>query len=268
MIPKPDWIRVNSKNPCPVCKKSDWCGYTPQGVVCCMRIQSNKPAKNGGWIHSADTKALSTPAAPYVRQEEKKTDFYALWRELRRHTKSLELVGLGEALGIHPQALWLMGCVWFEYHQAFVFPMYDGNGNMSGMRLRNLEGKKWAITGSKQGIFLQNLQGEDMPKMIAILEGPTDSAAAVSLGLKVIGRPSCMGCHEAVNETIKRFKITRAVIFADNDDQGRIGADKLKETLSIKSCTFHPPAKDFREFVNLGGTLEALQSSVKNLVWS
>lgn len=42
--------RVTRSHPCPVCGKPDWCGYTDT-IAICMRVPSDRPSKNGGWVH-------------------------------------------------------------------------------------------------------------------------------------------------------------------------------------------------------------------------
>ena len=45
------FTRVSNSHPCPVCKKPDWCRVFADGWFECMRVQSDKPAKSGGWMH-------------------------------------------------------------------------------------------------------------------------------------------------------------------------------------------------------------------------
>ena len=45
--------RVSKADPCPQCGKPDWCTVGDYGVVC-MRVQSAKAVKNGGWFHPFD----------------------------------------------------------------------------------------------------------------------------------------------------------------------------------------------------------------------
>lgn len=234
-----------------------------------MRVESNRSLKNGGWLHYSDQIPKFIPKKK-IEEPTEKIDFYGMWKGWRRTTKSLELIPFGESLGIHPQALWLIGCVWAEPHNAFAFPMYNGEGNMCGIRLRSGVGKKWAILGSKQGVFLSS---EDMnkvqyPGITYVLEGPTDTAAAISLGLPCIGRPSCLGCYETIQTTLDRNKLNRTVIVSDNDSAGRNGAIKLQEALDVKTCILTPPAKDFREFLKLGGTVSVIESMLKDLIWN
>lgn len=47
--------RVTKKHKCPICSGSDWCGFTDDGkMAICMRVWSEKKAKNGGFIHFLD----------------------------------------------------------------------------------------------------------------------------------------------------------------------------------------------------------------------
>lgn len=44
--------RVTKRHPCEVCGKQTWCGYSEDGsVAVCMRVESDKPTKNRGWLH-------------------------------------------------------------------------------------------------------------------------------------------------------------------------------------------------------------------------
>ena len=53
------FTRVSKSHPCPVCKKPDWCRVFGDGWVECMRVQSDRPAKSGGWMWRL--RAESTP---------------------------------------------------------------------------------------------------------------------------------------------------------------------------------------------------------------
>ncbi len=49
--------RVNKRNLCAICGYSDYCGFTSDGeLAICMRVQSDKPTRNGGWIHILNPK--------------------------------------------------------------------------------------------------------------------------------------------------------------------------------------------------------------------
>ena len=61
-----DWIRVSPKEPCRICKRVDWCC---RGEIFdnCMRVESDRPAKNGGWLHKIDATAPAYIAPPLRR---------------------------------------------------------------------------------------------------------------------------------------------------------------------------------------------------------
>ena len=261
IMEKSQWFRVSKENPCPICKKQDWCTLS-KDVACCMRVQSKTFAKNGGWIHK-----LSDDAPKYVPQakrEEIKIDVKSIYQKWNNETKPDSLKGFAELLKLEVMALCLLGCAWAPESEAFAFPMMDERCQTIGIRLRNVYGKKWAVKGSKQGIFIPEIE---FTKRLYIVEGPTDTAAALSLGFSVIGRPSCLGCEEMILQFIDIQKIKEVVIIADNDDVGIRGAEKLRSMLKVPSCLLIPPCKDVREFLQLGGTKEVLESMIKSLVW-
>lgn len=258
------WIRVNKHHKCPRCEHDSWCCYTEEGLVLCMRVESNTPSKGkvGGWIHKPDDKFK--PYVPPVRNETKTINAFAIWSAWRKDNDDSKMIDMAARLGVNPISLHDLGCVWASQHNAWAFPMKNEDSNIVGIRLRNDKGDKWAVTGSKQGLFLSKSVPQ---KRVYITEGPTDTAAALTIGFSVIGRPACLGCEEMILEVIKRNRIHEVVIVADNDAPGMRGAEKLQNMLKVPSCVWIPPCKDMREFVNLGGNKETVESIIKNLIW-
>lgn len=62
--------RVNKRSRCPVCNSDHWCGVTEDGSkAICMKIESDKPTKNNGWLHilvESDTPRPVPPPRPIV----------------------------------------------------------------------------------------------------------------------------------------------------------------------------------------------------------
>lgn len=261
-----DWIRVTKKSPCPQCKKPDWCEVCPTlNLVLCMRVDSDRPSKGqaGGWLHR-----LSDEPAKYVppvRQKPVVIDANAIWRGWRKVTSVKRIDELAEKLGVDPMALDLLGCAWSEEHRAYAFPMYDGNRRVIGLRLRTLAGDQYAVTGSRAGLFIPSLQAQPM---MYVTEGASDCAALLQLGLFAIGRPSCMGQEEILNDFIRHNQIRRVVLVVDVDDAGQRGAERLQATLKIPSVCFYPPCKDARAALLAGLDVQTISSCVGNLVWS
>lgn len=268
MINKSEWLRVSRKNPCVICEKDDWCTYTDDGAVCCMRTANNRPMKNGGYLHKVSNDYR--PYVPPIRKEapppEEVIDFKDLWTAWSRQTTPKSLILFAEKLGVDPMALHALGCIWAYPHNAWAFPMKNAHGEIVGIRLRNEMGHKWAVKGSKSGLFIPNIisMGEGP---LYICEGPTDTAAALCMGFQPIGRPSCMGLEEMIQEYIKLNQVRRIMILADNDTPGLLGAEKLQNNIKCPSCILTLPCKDIREFYSMGGTKIAIESMIKNLIW-
>jgi hypothetical protein len=153
--------------------------------------------------------------------------------------------------------------------------MRNGSNAIVGVRLRSGTGRKWAVKGSHQGLFIPQT---DPSPMAYLVEGPTNTAAALSMGVFAIGRPNNVGGVFDIQALIKNLKIKRVVIVADTDDDkirddgthfnpGADGACSLAEHLGIPNCTLLLPVKDMRDFVTLGGTNAMLNQLVAQCVW-
>ncbi|HMF56750.1 MAG TPA: toprim domain-containing protein [Pyrinomonadaceae bacterium] len=226
-----------------------------------MRVESDCQTRNSGWLHKSND-VIPVYTKPKVVEVEQTIDVESLWLKWFEATDYKRMGILAAELGVTADVLCALGCAWND--QAWAFPMKDANDEIVGIRLRGTDGRKWAVKGSKQGLFIPSV---DIESTMFIVEGVTDAAAALTLGLYAIGRPSCLGCEEMIVNHIRAHKIRRAVIVADNDEPGQRGAMKLKNHLPVFSCIWTPPTKDLREFVNLGGNSLLIEASIKDLVW-
>ena len=229
-----------------------------------MRVESDRPMENGGFLHlnpDAD-KALyihkNEPSKPTI-------DWKAKFAEWGMSTTVDKVIAHGESLGVDPMALKLLGIAWAEEHRAWAYPMCDGTGKVTGARIRNEHSDKWAHPGSRQGLFIPEM--EHRWRMF-VAEGPTDTAAALTIGLYCIGRPSCNGCEQMVVDMCKWLWIKEVVIIADRDTPGQLGAEKLQDRLKVKSIIYTPDGKDIRECVKNGLTAELVNLSIKDQQWT
>jgi len=189
----------------------------------------------------------------------KMIDEWSQWRRVH------DITVFAASLGVSRESLYQLECVPGPFRHTWAFPMRDGYNNYIGIRLRNDKGEKWAVRGSHNGIFLP--QSEEQ-SLALICEGPTDTAAAMTLGYFAIGRPSCSGGMPLVVTALKRLGVSRAAIIADNDDPGLNGAMSLAKFLPMPSAIVVLPTKDIRAFVNAGGTKACLESIMNTLVWN
>ena len=264
--------RVTRSTPCPICGKPDWCSVSDNGeVALCMRMQSGMPCKNGAWIHFLKDQDRSRPPqrrAP-MPVPSKQVAFNAAryHASIRKAWDSVWLDGTAVELGVNMDALERLQPGWDSFNKAVGYPMRDADGKVSGIRLRNSNGDKWAVSGSHDGLFFDPslTLGED--RELVVCEGPTDTAAAYTLGLPAVGRSSCMTGLELLKALCFRLKVRLVTIVSDSDSPKRKpdgslwrpgieGAMALGSKLGRWHRVVVPPKKDLREWVGSGCTLK------------
>jgi hypothetical protein len=204
--------------------------------------------------------AIDTPAEPAI-------DFWRFSIECASAISLREHGALAAELGVDQTSLWRLNVGWSPRHQSYTFPMCKADHSVCGIRLRRPDGGKWAVKGSKQGLFLplSFLVGEPL----LVCEGPTDTAAMLSLGFDAVGRPSCNGGNDQLIDLVLGYHFETAVIIADSDGPGQRGARYLASRLvgyvreGVRIVT--PPAKDAREWVRQGASrldvLDAIEAA-------
>jgi hypothetical protein len=177
---------------------------------------------------------------------------------------------LAASLGLTTASLVALGVGWSTWHKAWTFPMYDLSGGVLGIRLRGLDGRKWAVRGGHEGLFLPSVWDADPePRRLLIVEGPTDVAALLDMGfLGVVGRPSCEGGVRLLKELVRqRLRVRDVAIVADADAPGRAGAQRLAGVLigaGQAVRVIDPPVgvKDARDWLRAGGTKADVERAI------
>ncbi len=228
-----------------------------------MRSESEKPLKNGGWLHKDPA---GQPYRPAPRPEPPAPPVDCVRMLAGWTTPAGAIVGHAEELGVDPLALVHLGAKWAPEFEAWAFPMFDGAGAVVGIRLRRPAGDKFAVKGGRAGLFL----APSLPAqpILFVCEGPTDTAAALTLGLYAAGRPSCLGCHAEVIQTAKRTRCRQVVIVADADEPGQRGAEKLQAALPVQSIIYTPPCKDLRAAVAAGLDAADIARAISQMRWT
>lgn len=243
-----------------------------------MRVSSERPytMKDGsiGYWHSFDG-TRPRKWVPTERKEPPKIDAEEMINSWVKSTTRADLKTESEFLGVSLESLVSLKCCWSEEWQSWAFPMRNGGGKVCGIRLRFSDGRKLAVTGSRQGNFIPWRKAD---KRVFLVEGPTDTAAMLTIGLFCIGRPSCGGGVLELKQTVHLLGIEELVIIADNDkdkfapdgrkfNPGMDGAESLIRQIPVKSCIITMPTKDIRDFVKHGGTAADVEDIVKNAIW-
>ncbi len=247
-----------------------------------MRVQSNTPSKgkSGGWLHimKDDYQKKTHEFVIKLREITKEipVDCESMFNRWMKETEPAQLMAFCDSIGVDAMALHMIGCAWAEEHQAWALPMRDITGKITGIRLRGVDGSKWSVKGSKAGLFFPMKYDPRAP--LIITEGPTDCAAALTLGFSAIGRQSCMGQHEIINDYIALNNLREVIIISDKDEAkirpdgtkfyaGQEGSKKLQDSLRVKSLLLILPCKDLREFISVGGDKQMLQGFMRSRVW-
>ena len=223
--PQTRWLEVRRDRPCPVCGKSDWCAWTPDGsMLRCMR-GGNTPAgmrllKNdlgGGTLYAWDKsgqearrtrRQLTKESTPV---ESPRFDLDSFLEKARDRLTQDRLSSLAKATDVSSDAWAKLGPGWCEQADlralhasgsgwkedyptgAWCIPECDGSGRLVGLTLRAVDGRKGApsrkATGARRGLVIPNNLHE-LPDPVLCVEGASDVAACVALGGAAVGRPS------------------------------------------------------------------------------
>lgn len=263
-------VRVTEAEPCRVCRKPDWCCHVEGGGGLCQRVPSPRRIGDAGWFHPDPS-----GAEPVQFERREKPPAYAAMLQYHQRDRTAmnrdRMRDLVVSTGIDAGALRAMGVGWNEPHGAYSFPMRDGDGRIVGLRLRNLEGRKWAVPGSRTGLFLCEQEFvKDQPVDIYLPEGPTDSAVLVELGFTVWGRPDARSGAAHAKHRLTRLRtigtlVRNVVVIGDDDSAGITGARTFAETLASSAplgvrVVMPPSGLDTREWVDLGASKKMIEA--------
>jgi len=282
MIPQ-GFVRVSKGKPCPVCSKHDWCLVTKDGsAAICPRSPSNKQVGDAGFLHRL-SESFSAHQIDF-RPREVVIDADQICTQYQSEMKAFDYAKLSIALGVSIDSLVGIGTgKAVQYLDGtYSFPMRDDCDRIIGVRLRNADGHKWAVYGSKSGLFYGSIE----PNCdIYICEGPTDTAALMDWGFCAIGKPSCNAGNDYIVSMLKKLKPGLVVVVSDVDgreepckfctDQhcqhckpGQVGAEKTAKAISaigISVKIIEPiNAKDARQWKQLGASKKTVLSVVAN----
>jgi len=189
------------------------CGFTCKVLGLNANVKKvKKPKANVNWADLQD--AYTVPTKGY----------------------EVNLNKLAKKFGVDISTIMKYGVGWNG--SACTIPIYNELGCIIGMQRRWANGQNRVVKGSGLGIFmnLSILRAVRRPKndfVLLITEGFSDATVATYLGFPVIGRISCTSSTEVITRFIGKTGITNIILIADNDDAGKIAAEKLVKKLKI-----------------------------------
>ncbi len=264
-----DGKRVSRSLPCPICshlhRTQSWCLVdTARGLAICPRVESARRIGDAGYLHRMDGGQLE-PTRIVVRERTRPdiADLGWLQPRLEDALTSAKAAELSDRWGTSIATLHAIGCGWDG--SAWTFPMHHGT-KIVGYRRRLPDGGKVCRTGSRLGL-MRRLETPAARGSLFIVEGESDLAAALDLGLDAVARPGCRVCEDLV---VPIAKGRDTVIVADSDRPGLEGAKALRaRVLKIARSVVivRPPGrhKDLRDWVRAGGSREALRFIVTSV---
>jgi len=222
---KTQWCRRPKGTPCPICGRDSWCTISEDKMVArCVRARSDRPApsKDGdlAWIHELSGSVISVELLPTNKTEYKDT------REVRamvmacyhKREASIARYQLSNMLGVSVKALESMKVgfgVDGNGREYTSWPSKNEKGEFVGITRRYFDNEKKTIFGTRAGLFYPESTGFLLRQPTLIVEGGSDVAAAFTIGLYAIGRPSNTGGAEM----LKAMQLGDVVVLGEDDEQ-------------------------------------------------
>ena len=258
------WKRVHRLSRCPICGKPDWCLIAPdRSAVICPRVEegSSRYIDGSGYLHILKVtdqwmKEEYHPKGGISALPEHNEVLAIRARGWIKGCENERITELSSRLNVSEESLRLLNVGWADNTKSWMFPMQRMPGCLIGIRLRPLNGKKFAVRGSKNGLFIPN----NLPDkgVVFVCEGESDTAALLTCGLNAVGRPSCNSGDRIVGELLANHEV---VVCADRDGVGRKGAEQVVDYLKIHASgvtMMLPPNqyKDMRDWLHGEGKEE------------
>ena len=237
-IMRSGWVRVTADNPCPVCGRPDWCRIGTKSIHC-MRLESQRPAKQGGWYHAINgATSAELPVEP-TKKEKSDAELDAMFRpqveKWRKAATPKPLEILAELLGVGVPSLQYLGVGWNG--SAWTIPERNAAGLIIGVSLRARNGKKWMDFDSRHGLAYHSKSLNEVTQPILIVEGMTDTATALTLGLAAVGRPNNVCGGEMLVTLLDDWR-GRIIVMGENDQREPKMPEGKSHSESCKGCQF------------------------------
>lgn len=286
--------RASRLTPCPVCGGGHSCSVASSGLVFCWRRHVDQPgwiwlkdAANGfGMFLGLDADPVGTSSRTsiggtnghtngHVKPERPRVESAQLTDYLRDHPAGpLERASLADVIGVRADTLrqLRMGFVTETERESshWIFPERDDLRRVIGLLRRYPSGQKLQYTGSRRGLaYDPDWEPDPAQGTVLVVEGPTDVAAALTLGLHAVGRPNNVGGVDVLADFLGRFARLggEVIVLGENDRKadgawpGREGAEKVATGLAEKwgrAVGFAMPpenAKDLRDWLWASGSV-------------
>jgi hypothetical protein len=210
---------------------------------------------------------LTEPLPTFVPQEKPKRKTRGdLARLVEESWKNCEMrrAELADMLGVTVDSLRRCGVGWAA--NKWVIPECDGAGAVVGITYRTRQGRKFCERGGSRGLVVPSQQWA--PPLL-IVEGMSDVAACLTIGVAAVGRPSNLGGADMIVALLRRLEWKGSLIVVGERDRkdkgcrencgrcnqcwpGRFGAEAVAAQIKGNGWSVrvkYPAAKDTRAWL-------------------
>lgn len=248
------WNRIKKDNPCPICGRIKYCMINDNGsAILCTKEPNEHPVGEAGWLHILD---------PKRNLDYKPTNFEQLFIRYQQNVITGMAKVIADELRVSIASVEQLGVGFYPLENAWIWAELDDYGNVIGLLKRYHNGKKVMVKGSERGLIYQYpLPKTDKP--ILVVEGASDTLAAMDMGYVCVGRPSVDGGGKFLSGLLRGRDV---IIVGENDGgPGMRGMEKMFQILktackSVKKILpptnkkdlrdWHPSAGEFEQWVN------------------
>ena len=269
------WRRVNRQQPCPICRKPDWCLVAADGdAAICARVASDRRAGQAGYLHRL-RQGASGPQPREVTiaaDRSRGPDHSAFADQCQKTAKSAGAIEhASRRLGVTPESLRRFRVGWWIEQNCWTWPMTDASGTrIIGITRRFLDDSKKCVGGHRAGLYLPTDLPQDMSALtLLVVEGGSDAAAGLDLDYWTVGRFSCQHGRDLIRRLLRHRQPARVAICADTGNiHERRGAQNLARDLlpySRELRLIAPPAphRDLRAWLRAGATHADLRHAIE-----
>ena len=215
--------RVTREQPCRVCGKPDWCLSARDGTaVICARIEdgSTKRAGDAGWLHILDDRLSALPVdrwIPPVPSKRSNRDWCS-YHERFLEAGCDQLNDLAIQLSVSRTSLERLGAGYDPARRWWTFPERDASGQIIGLIGRNDTGRKRRYGGAKCGLcYPADWAAGTSP--VLLVEGASDMAAVLTMGLTGVARPSNVGGIALLTDLLSELPVDRPIVVIGERDK-------------------------------------------------
>jgi DNA primase len=169
-----------------------------------------------------------------LREQPDRGALAALLGRLRVNLTTAIRDTLARDLSVSPRSLDLLESGWLPSRRALAIPMRDPAGQVVGIRYRSSSGRKWAERGSRNRLFYAPSLLACQHPWLFVTEGATDTLAALSFGIRVIGVSSASASTDERSDLVDivdGIGVRHVVLLLDPDSAGRQAAERITADL-------------------------------------